>query len=472
MKKIISLVISLIIFVMPLTLVNNINKAHCTSSWDSRDLGWVTSVKDQKDGICWAYAICAAAETDAIAQGYVADIDFSEGYLYAIHNLYTKDKNNTKASGDTPEMVMKISQTYNPLALESDYPYSLVDTYTEKDISINPCQYTITSFGEVKYENVKDWITKHGAVICGFNMPENQRETYVNNYDKLKENHVATIIGWDDNIPADAFENQSVNNGAWLCKNSWGDDSGDNGYFWLSYEDTSINAYLGLTVSKKSALNRTGNVPLNQCGKITLSVGGGDSDSYGIGRYFTVKGGSYVDSFNILISENSSYTYKVYSINDTPSTKNLIEKNLIKSGTLYSNFNDISLHTINIDYITYRDCSLFIEVSTNRNDKLVVGAEQNSSGSYTVQYFSDKIAQVKPTDNLLRMSLNCVRGYTPDKKNITTEVPLTWQTEHPLTEENTAAPQTSDSYNLDVFKLVVICALLLVILAVFCMILL
>ena len=173
-----------------------------------------------------------------------------------------------------------------------------------------------------------------------------------------------------------------------------------------------------------------------------------------------------------MISENSSYTYKVYSINDTPSTKNLIEKNIIKSGTLYSNFNDISLHTINIDYITYRDCYLFIEVSTNRNDKLIVGTEQNSSGSYTVQYFSDKIAQVKPTDNSLRMSLNCVRGYTPDKKVTTTEAPLTWQTEHPLTEENTAAIQTSDGYNLDVFKLVVICVLLLVILAVFCMILL
>lgn len=104
-------------------------------------MGWATSVKDQKDGICWAYAICAAAETDAIAQDYVADIDFSKCYLYAIHNLYTKDENNTKAFGDTPEMVMKISQTYNPLALESDYPYSLVDTYTEKDISINLCQF-------------------------------------------------------------------------------------------------------------------------------------------------------------------------------------------------------------------------------------------------------------------------------------------------------------------------------------------
>ena len=67
-------------------------------------------------------------------------------------------------------------------------------------------------------------------------------------------NHAVTIVGWDDDYSFEHFNNngQTVEKGAWLIANSWGENAvdysgtdiqrrwDDKGYFWLSYEDPSI----------------------------------------------------------------------------------------------------------------------------------------------------------------------------------------------------------------------------------------
>ena len=51
--------------------------------------------------------------------------------------------------------------------------------------------------------------------------------------------HQVVLAGWDDHYPKENFNKNKrpEHDGAWLVRNSWGSEWGDDGYFWLSYED-------------------------------------------------------------------------------------------------------------------------------------------------------------------------------------------------------------------------------------------
>ena len=53
-------------------------------------------------------------------------------------------------------------------------------------------------------------------------------------------NHDVVIIGWDDGYPADNFNQTMQGDGAFICQNSWGNEFGEDGVFYVSYYDTNI----------------------------------------------------------------------------------------------------------------------------------------------------------------------------------------------------------------------------------------
>lgn len=57
-------------------------------------------------------------------------------------------------------------------------------------------------------------------------------------FDAPVESASADIASYNE----DVTPVRPAKNGAWLLKNSWGTDSGDEGYYWISYEDATLNA--------------------------------------------------------------------------------------------------------------------------------------------------------------------------------------------------------------------------------------
>ena len=67
-------------------------------------------------------------------------------------------------------------------------------------------------------------------------------------------NHAVEIVGWKDDYPVSNFGNtKPKNDGAWIVKNSWGTRYGDNGFFYVSYEDANVySAVSGITKATNS----------------------------------------------------------------------------------------------------------------------------------------------------------------------------------------------------------------------------
>ena len=90
---------------------------------------------------------------------------------------------------------------------------------------------------------VKKIIMLCGSVTTGYyhNFSCYNENTF-SYYQNIKNgtNHAISLVGWDDNYPASNFLITPPGNGAFILKNSWGTDYGEEGYIYISYYDTSL----------------------------------------------------------------------------------------------------------------------------------------------------------------------------------------------------------------------------------------
>lgn len=245
------------------------------SSFDARDMGWVTPAKDQLGApLCGAYSVISALESSSIVQGFADNtVDYSEAHLgWFAHNKSTDPSDPTYGDGCTREEHIETATTlgvnfkialhaltrWSGVALDSDYPLS---KYYDEDFS-DEDRYNTDGGVVIKNaeklrtaEDIKRWIMENGSVVVTYASQSGVYDgTYYNGSQyEYKPNHAVTIIGWDDSFPASAFDpyyNLPPTDGAWLCKNSWGDN---NPYFWMSYCERSLCDFAGYTVQPADA---------------------------------------------------------------------------------------------------------------------------------------------------------------------------------------------------------------------------
>lgn len=234
-------------------------------SFDLRDSGQVQNVKEQGEyGTCWAQTAVDSAESSLIKR--VPDIDLSEWHLayYAYSGGEQidlgKDSNTEEVfrhGGSTLVASNMWLQWKGPVTEKTGLEYGSTNILTDTELQEkyrDSADYHLKNAylfdfkgdnPELRNDTLKDFLLKGFAIDISYyndsSCYDSIHHSYMSGQDKTAT-HSVTIIGYDDNFPAENFSSKALpeNNGAWLVKNSWGNTWQDSGFFWISYEEPSL----------------------------------------------------------------------------------------------------------------------------------------------------------------------------------------------------------------------------------------
>ncbi|WP_458406168.1 C1 family peptidase [Methanobrevibacter sp.] len=201
---------------------------------------FVTSVKNQlHGGNCWAFSTIAALES-AIFKATGIEFDFSEGNMKNLVSKYSTYgwQMSTNKGGFDDMGVGYLTGWLGPV-LESDDKYDDSNIFSSVLNQLTHVQNILFIKRNSFTDNdvVKKAILDYGAISTAIRMvPTYDHERrYVQYYDGfLPADHAVAIVGWDDDFEIEGAPGK----GAWIAKNSWGANWGnEGGYFYVSYYD-------------------------------------------------------------------------------------------------------------------------------------------------------------------------------------------------------------------------------------------
>jgi len=219
-------------------------------SYDARTVGYVTPVKDQQCGNCWSYSAMGAYEAsykkvnnvlaDASEQYVVncsggGDCGPAGGLAYKVFDWMVDNNKNVATDATLPDAgVVGSCPTVTPVSQYYATDWGVVDPSGD-----------ILKIASVA--SIKEAICKYGPVAASV-LVTDAFQNYTNgvfneipsNYANPSSNHAIVLVGWDDD------------KNAWLLKNSWGTDWGEDGYMWIDYGSNNVGRRASWVIARKA----------------------------------------------------------------------------------------------------------------------------------------------------------------------------------------------------------------------------
>lgn len=210
-------------------------------TYDLRKFQRLSSVKDQQEiGACWAFATLGAVESSLLPDQIY---DFSEDHMSLTHGYnLTQDE-----GGDFQISLAYLARWSGPVnEIEDPYGDGMTDYSLESAVHIQEA----IILPQKDFSAIKRAVMTYGGVQTSIHIRDIYEQELGEAYNiesnsfyytgQVVPNHDVVIVGWDNTYSKDNFTTTPERDGAFICKNSYGDYFGDNGYFYVSYEDSWI----------------------------------------------------------------------------------------------------------------------------------------------------------------------------------------------------------------------------------------
>lgn len=173
-------------------------------------------------------------------------------------------------------------------------------------------------------------------------------------------NHAIIVVGWDDNVPTSNFLTAPEEPGAWLCRNSYGTDYADGGYFWISYCDKSLDGTMYAIEVEKAG-------------------------TYDYNYHYDTNGEIYPEAYNFSVSEANPIRFaNIFKV--SADHNQLLKAINVGVGSVDTTFN-IKIYTKNSEMSFPADGTLVSSATVN-------GVSKDTAGLYMVE-LSNPVALAK-----------------------------------------------------------------------------
>lgn len=244
-------------------------------------------IKDQqKTSSCWAFAALSSLETNLALTNYKNGTntskvyDYSERHMeYATSRVFKNNQinslgyNRIVGKGGNWDFASSYLTNGTGAINESEMIFenneNIIDISMIQNKTITSQVYDTAEFAdyngilvkEAEAKEIKNQIKNHiqnygsvyGGIDAGGSSFFNSSNISSNGTVRVSGgygNHAISVIGWDDDYAVsnwDEFDydyERPTNPGAWIARNSWGKEAGDNGLLYISYEDQVLSRSL------------------------------------------------------------------------------------------------------------------------------------------------------------------------------------------------------------------------------------